>query len=103
MQGDRLAVGSPILRAADTSGTLEIHCGNCGARFVAFYGTEEDAATEIVADDGPKTIPIPPSPRRAVDKRAHAPSRTRAIGIPRIGEARDARLSAYLNTEDHPA
>jgi hypothetical protein len=23
----------------DTRHTLEIHCGNCGARFVAFYGT----------------------------------------------------------------
>jgi hypothetical protein len=32
----------------DTSRTLEIRCGNCGARFIAFYGTEEDAVTEIV-------------------------------------------------------
>jgi hypothetical protein len=26
--------------------TLEVHCGNCGARFVAWYGTEEDVGTE---------------------------------------------------------
>ena len=38
----------PFSRAPDTSRTLEIHCGNCGARFIAFYGTEDDAATEIV-------------------------------------------------------
>jgi len=28
--------------------TLEVHCRNCGARFVARYGNEEDAAKEIV-------------------------------------------------------
>ena len=38
----------PFSRAPDTSRTLEIQCGNCGARFVAFYGTEEDASTETV-------------------------------------------------------
>jgi len=38
----------PFSRAPDTSRTLEIHCGNCGARFIAFYGTEEDTATETV-------------------------------------------------------
>ena len=31
----------------DIRRTLEIHWGNCGARFIA-YGTEEDAATQIV-------------------------------------------------------
>jgi hypothetical protein len=38
----------PFSRAPDISRTLEIHCGNCGARFVAFYGTEDDAGTETV-------------------------------------------------------
>jgi hypothetical protein len=38
----------PFSRLPDTRRTLEIHSGNCGARFIAFYGTEEDAATEIV-------------------------------------------------------
>jgi hypothetical protein len=38
----------PFSRSPDTSRTLEIHCGNCGARFIAFFGTEDDAATEIV-------------------------------------------------------
>ena len=28
------------------SRTLEVHCRNCGARFVAWYG-EEDVATEV--------------------------------------------------------
>jgi hypothetical protein len=27
--------------------TLEVRCENCGARFVAWYGTEEDAGSEI--------------------------------------------------------
>jgi hypothetical protein len=27
---------------------LEIHCGNCKARFVAYYGTEESADTETL-------------------------------------------------------
>lgn len=31
----------------DTRHTLEIHCGNCGARFVAFYGTKEDAPAQL--------------------------------------------------------
>jgi hypothetical protein len=26
--------------------TLQIHCDNCQARFVAWYGTEDDAETE---------------------------------------------------------
>jgi len=38
----------PFSRLPDTRRTLEIHCGNCGARFIAFYGTAEDAATQIV-------------------------------------------------------
>ena len=38
----------PFSRLPDTRRTLEIHCGNCGPRFVAFYGTEEEAATQIV-------------------------------------------------------
>jgi hypothetical protein len=38
----------PFSRSPDTSRTLEIRCANCGARFVAFYGTEEDAETETV-------------------------------------------------------
>jgi len=28
--------------------TLELHCGNCQARFVAYYGTEESADTETL-------------------------------------------------------
>ena len=27
--------------------TLEVHCRNCGERFVAWYGEEEDAGTEV--------------------------------------------------------
>jgi hypothetical protein len=27
--------------------TLEVHCRNCGARFAAWYGTEEYAGTEV--------------------------------------------------------
>src|SRR5215468_1917717 len=38
----------PFLHSADTRRTLEIHCGNCGARLIAFYGSDEDAATETV-------------------------------------------------------
>jgi hypothetical protein len=38
----------PFDRPPSAERTLEIHCGKCGARFVAFHGTEEDAATEIV-------------------------------------------------------
>jgi hypothetical protein len=38
----------PFSRAPDTSRTLEIRCGNCGARFIAFYGTEDEADTETV-------------------------------------------------------
>ena len=28
--------------------TLEVHCGNCQTRFVAWYGTEEEANTETI-------------------------------------------------------
>ena len=28
--------------------TLEIHCDNCQARFIAWYGTEEDADTDTI-------------------------------------------------------
>ena len=38
----------PFSRSIHKSRTLEIHCDNCQARFVAFYGTEEDAETETV-------------------------------------------------------
>jgi hypothetical protein len=31
----------------DAGRTLEVHCRNCGARFVAWYGSEEDAGTEV--------------------------------------------------------
>jgi hypothetical protein len=31
----------------DRDRTLEVHCRNCGARFVAWYGTGEDPATEV--------------------------------------------------------
>jgi hypothetical protein len=27
---------------------LEVHCGNCKARFVAWYGTEDDAPTDTL-------------------------------------------------------
>jgi len=32
----------------DKSRTLEIKCDNCQARFIAFYGTEEDAKRDTV-------------------------------------------------------
>ena len=38
----------PFSPSRDTGRTVEVHCGNCCARFVAFYGTEEDAGTETV-------------------------------------------------------
>ena len=41
----------PFSRAPDISRTMEIHCGNCGASFIALYGTEEDATTELVDTD----------------------------------------------------
>jgi hypothetical protein len=36
-------------RAPSRERTLEVRCDNCQARFVAWYGTEEDAETETVA------------------------------------------------------
>ena len=38
----------PFSRSPDVSRTLEIHRGNCGAKFIAFYGTEDEAGTETV-------------------------------------------------------
>ena len=38
----------PFSRSPDTSRTLEIHCGNCGAKFIVFYDTEGEAGTETV-------------------------------------------------------
>ena len=40
--------GLPFARAPSLERTLEVRCGNCKARFVAWYGTEEDADTETV-------------------------------------------------------
>jgi ribosomal protein L37E len=34
----------------DRDRTLKVHCRNCGARFIAWYG-EEDADTELKAVD----------------------------------------------------
>ena len=36
----------PFSRSPNRDRTLEIHCDNCQARFVAWYGTEEEAETE---------------------------------------------------------
>jgi hypothetical protein len=38
----------PFSRAPSRERTLEVHCDNCQARFVAWYGTEEDAETETI-------------------------------------------------------
>jgi hypothetical protein len=40
--------GLPFSRSLSRERTLEVHCDNCKARFVAWYGTEEDAETETV-------------------------------------------------------
>ena len=40
--------GLPFSRSPSRERTLEVHCDNCQARFVAWYGTEEDAETETV-------------------------------------------------------
>lgn len=40
--------GLPFSRSPSRERTLEVHCDNCKARFVAWYGTEEDAETETV-------------------------------------------------------
>ncbi len=36
----------PFSRLPRRELTLQIHCDNCQARFVAWYGTEDDAETE---------------------------------------------------------
>lgn len=38
----------PFSRSPSRERTVEVHCGNCHARFVAWYGREEDAETETV-------------------------------------------------------
>jgi hypothetical protein len=40
--------GLPFSRSPSRERTLEVHCDNCQARFVAWFGTEEDAETETV-------------------------------------------------------
>ena len=40
--------GLPFSRAPSRERTVEVHCDNCQARFVAWYGTEEDAETETI-------------------------------------------------------
>jgi hypothetical protein len=40
--------GLPFSRSPSRERTLEIHCDNCQARFVAWYGTEEDADTDTI-------------------------------------------------------
>ena len=38
----------PFLRSAHHERTLQIHCDNCQARFVAYYGTREDPETATI-------------------------------------------------------
>jgi len=38
----------PFSRPPNRERTLEIHCDNCQARFIAWYGTEEDADTDTI-------------------------------------------------------
>ena len=38
----------PFSRPPSLERTLEIHCDNCQARFIAWYGTEEDADTQTI-------------------------------------------------------
>ena len=40
--------GLSFSRAPNRERTVEVKCGNCQARFVAWYGTEDDAETETV-------------------------------------------------------
>ena len=40
--------GLPFSRSPSRERTLEVRCDNCKARFVAWYGTEDDAGTETV-------------------------------------------------------
>jgi hypothetical protein len=43
-----LQTGLPFSRSPTRERTLEVRCDNCKARFVAWYGTEEEAETETV-------------------------------------------------------
>jgi hypothetical protein len=43
-----LQTGLPFSRSPTRERTLEVRCGNCQARFVAWYGTGEEAETETV-------------------------------------------------------
>jgi hypothetical protein len=38
----------PFSRLPSREQTLQVHCENCQARFVAWYGTEDDAETETI-------------------------------------------------------
>jgi hypothetical protein len=38
----------PLSRSPSRERTIEVHCDNRQARFVAWYGTEDDADTEMV-------------------------------------------------------
>jgi hypothetical protein len=40
--------GLPFSRPPSRERSLEVHCDNCQARFVPWYGTEEDANTETI-------------------------------------------------------
>ena len=40
--------GLPFSRPPSRERTLKVHCDNCQARFVAWYGTEEEADSETV-------------------------------------------------------
>ena len=44
----RQSTGLPFSRSLLRARTLEVHCDNCQARFVAWYGTEEDADTQTI-------------------------------------------------------
>ena len=39
--------GSPFSWSPSRERTLEVRCGNCQARFVACYGTDEDPTTRL--------------------------------------------------------
>jgi hypothetical protein len=43
-----LQTGLPFSRSPTRERTLEVRCDNCKARFVAWYGTDEDADAETV-------------------------------------------------------
>jgi hypothetical protein len=42
--GNVLRFSRPLSRER----TLEIHCGNCQARFIVWYGSEEDSDTQTI-------------------------------------------------------